>query len=126
MSITILLADDTEFMRTAIRRLLETDSEIDIVGEVADFDQTVEAMAILKPEVVIMDLHMPEESGITPELVRAAFASSESRLLAISIWDDEDSKVLAVKYGSPILLAKRNLVTELIPAIKRSASYPPE
>lgn len=119
MPITVLLADDTEFMRKAIRRLLESEPEIEIVGEVADFAEAVKIMAMVKPQLVVMDLHLPRTSRVSSAAVRAAFASGESQLLAISIWNDEDSKALAVEYGSTILLEKRSLVTELIPAIKR-------
>lgn len=119
MPITLLLADDTEFMRKGIRRLLESDSEIEIVGEAASFDQTVKMIAALKPQVVVMDLHMPSVSGITPAALKSCLASSGSQLLAISIWDDEDSKALAMTFGSVTLLDKRDLSTELIPAIRR-------
>lgn len=118
-SITVLLADDTEFMRKAIRRLLESEPGIEVVGEVGDFAQAVKMMAMVKPRLVVMDLYLPRTSHVSPAVVRAAFASIEAQLLAISIWNDEDSKALAVEYGSAILLEKRSLVTELIPTIKR-------
>ena len=118
MPITVLLADDTEIMRMAVRRLLESEPGIEIVGEAADFDQAIKLLTNLRPQVVVMDLSMPAAFGASPSAVKSSFAASASRLLLISIWDDEDSKALAVFYGSEILLDKRNLGNELIPTIR--------
>jgi DNA-binding NarL/FixJ family response regulator len=120
MTITVLLADDAPVIRKAIRRLLESEPEIEIVGETSDFAQTIKMTTDLKPQIVVMDLHMPNEPRVTPSDVRISFASSASQLLAISIWDDEDSKALAKTYGAVAFLDKTTLGTNLIPAIKRS------
>lgn len=120
MPITVLLADDAAVMRKAIRRVLESEPEIEIIGETADFAQTIKMTADLKPQVVVMDLHMPDAFRVTPSDVKASFESSASQLLAISIWDDEDSKALAKTYGAVAFLDKTTLGTDLIPAIKRS------
>lgn len=122
MPITVLLADDTEIMRKAIRRVLESEPEIEIVGETANFDQTIKLLTDLRPQVVVMDLSMPAAFGVSPEAVKISFAASTTRLLLISIWDDDDSKTLAAFYGSSSLLDKRDLGTELAPAIKREVA----
>jgi DNA-binding NarL/FixJ family response regulator len=119
MPITVLLADDAAVMRQAIRRVLESEPGIEIIGETADFAQTIKMATDLKPQVVVMDLHMPNASRVTPSDVKASFASSASQLLAISIWDDEGSQALAKTYGAVAFLDKVNLGTDLIPAIKR-------
>ena len=119
MPITVLLADDTEIMRIAVRRLLESEPGIEIVGEATNFDQTMKLLADVRPQVVVMDLSMPAAFGASPAAIKSSFAARASRLLLISIWDDEDSKALAAAYGSEILLDKRNLGNELIPTIKR-------
>lgn len=119
MPITVLLADDTEIMRKAVRRLLESEPGIEIIGEAADFDQTIKLLTDLRPQVVVMDLSLPAAFGASPSTVKSSFAGSASSLLLISIWHDQDAKALAAFYGSAILLDKRNLGNELIPAIKR-------
>src|SRR5258708_3919659 len=120
MSITVLLADDTSLVRKAIRRMLECEPEIEIVGEAADFAETIKMTLDLRPQVVVMDLHMPNSPRVSPSELKASLASCASRLLAISIWNDEDTKILAISYGAVTLLDKPNLATELIPAIKRA------
>ena len=124
MPITVLLADDADVMRRAIRRVLESEPGIEIIGETADFAQTVKMATDLKPQVVVMDLHMPDATRVAPSDVKASFASSASQLLAISIWDDEDSQALAKAYGAVAFLDKVKLGTELIPTIRRSLYRP--
>ena len=120
MTISVLLADDSAVMRKAIRRVLESEPGIEIIGETTDFAQTIKMARDLKPQVVVMDLHMPDASRVPPSDVKASFASSASQLLAISIWDDQDSQALAKSYGAVAFLDKVKLGTDLIPAIKRS------
>jgi len=70
MPITVLLADDAAIMRRAIRNVLESDPEIKIVGETADFARTIQMAADLKPQVVVMDLHMPDATSVTRQRLR--------------------------------------------------------
>lgn len=119
MSIKVLLADDSDVVRRAIARLLEEDPEIELVGEAGDFAQTIQMTNDLKPEVVVMDLHMKDEGRISPVDVRSRLDPSASRILAISIWNDAESRALAESVGATTLLDKMDLVNELIPTIKQ-------
>ena len=67
MLITVLLADDKEAVRNSIRMLLESDPEIRTVGEAANFQQTLRSATDLKPQIVVMDLHMPDDSSAEAE-----------------------------------------------------------
>lgn len=116
-SIKILLADDSEIVRRGIRQLLAAQTEIEIVGEAADFAQTIRMTRDLNPQVVILDLHMPDENEIRPQEVRS-LVSLGSQLLAISIWNEEESKALAESLGAAVLLDKMNLANTLIPTIR--------
>jgi DNA-binding NarL/FixJ family response regulator len=120
MPIRVLLADDTEFMRRAISRLLETRPELEVVGEADDFAQTIQLANDLKPQVIVMDLHMPDEARFTPQEVESLL-NHGSQLLAISIWNNEDAKALAESFGAVKLLDKMSLSKELIPAILQVA-----
>ena len=122
--ITLLLADDTEMMRMAIQRLLEDDPEIEVVGEAADFTQTIKMTLELKPQIVVLDVHMPNYGSLTPLEIRSSFAPCAAHLLAISIWDDTDTKTLAASFGAVLLLDKAKLGTELVPTIKRLLATP--
>src|ERR1700681_1730460 len=95
MPISVLLADDSEFVRRSIRRLLETHPEIELVGEAADFAQTIQIANELKPQFIVMDLHMPDETKIPASEVKSQLNSGASRILAVSIWQDENAHALA-------------------------------
>ena len=103
-------------MRQAIRRLLDAQPGIELVGEAADFAQTIQMANDLKPQVIVMDLHMPNDSNLTPLEVQSRLHHS-SRLLAISIWNDGQTKALAESYGAASLLDKMELGKKLIPTI---------
>jgi DNA-binding NarL/FixJ family response regulator len=116
--IKVLLADDTQIVRQAIRRLLDAQPEIELVGEAADFAQTIQMANDLKPQVIVMDLHMPNDTNLTPLDVQSRLHQS-SRLLAISIWNDEETRALAKRFGAAALLDKTDLGKKLIPAIRQ-------
>ena len=118
MPVKVLIADDAEEMRKAIRRVLENEREIQIVGEAANRAETIQLVEKLKPHVVVMDLRMPNDTRITPAVVKAHLSLHGARLLAISFADDEESKASAKEFGALRLLDKMNLGSELISAIK--------
>ncbi len=125
MAITVLVADDKEVVLSSIRLLLGSDPEIRIVGEAANFRQTFQSATELKPQVVVMDLHMPDDSSVSPQEIKSLLNTLGSRLIAMSFWNDEDTQALAQSLGAVILLDKMLLVSELIPAIKRATRKQP-
>jgi DNA-binding NarL/FixJ family response regulator len=120
-SIPILVADDSEVVRKAIRQLLSADNAIAIVGEAANFAQTIQMASDLKPRVIVVDLHMPDEKVVTPQEVKSRL-SHDFHVLAISVWNDEASKELAESLGAAAFLDKMNLAGTLIPAIMQWAA----
>lgn len=116
MAIKVLLAEDSESVRRGIRRVLSSQDGIEIVGESADFSQTIRLADELQPDLIVMDLHMSDETKIVPRDFRSCL-NHGSKLLAISIWNDEPSKQLAESFGAAVLLDKMGLVETLIPAI---------
>jgi DNA-binding NarL/FixJ family response regulator len=115
-SITILLADDSEIVRRVIRQLLATQNEFEIIGEAADFAETIRMTSDLNPEVVILDLHMPDDKDISPEKLKL-YLNHDQQVLAISIWNDDENKKLAASLGAAVLLDKMDLATTLVPTI---------
>lgn len=122
MSIRVLLADDAEILRRAIRNLLNADSEIQVVGEAANCGHATQMIRDLKPQIVVMDVDMFRKSDLTPSHVRARLEAVPSQLLAISFANDEDTATLTDSFGAVVLLDKMDLAMELIPAIKRYAN----
>jgi two-component system response regulator DesR len=120
MKISVLLADDSPIILKVIAHLLKGDPEIEVVAECVSFAQTMEVTSKLHPQVIVLDVHMRDELTVTPSHVK--FGLIGSRLLAISIWKDEETKALAETIGAVTLLDKADLATKLIPAIKHYAS----
>jgi DNA-binding NarL/FixJ family response regulator len=118
--IKVLLADDNEVVRGAIRRLLGQEAGIELVGEATTFGQTIQMANDLKPQVVVLDLHMKDEEALTPEDVKRGLDGRETRIVAISVWNDEETKALAESSGAFALVDKMMLASELIPIIGES------
>jgi len=122
MCIKVLLADDTAVVRKAIRTLLGHEPEIELVGEAQNFAETVSMTRKFKSQVVILDLHMPDNANLTPMNVSEGLGAYAARVLAISVWNDENTRALARSYGATELLDKMRLGQELIPALMKLGS----
>ena len=119
MSIKVLLVDGSDVMRSAIRQLLKKELGIEVIGTATSFAETIALTAALKPDVLLMDPHMPDEREYTPALVKSQILLHTKCVVAISLWNDDDTKTLAQSFGAHVLLDKMNLYSELIPAIKQ-------
>jgi len=116
MRIRVLLADDSDMAREAMRKVIAGEPRIEIVGDVANFAQTVQAIAELEPAVLLLDLHLAEKRAFTPALVKSQLACVH-HILAVSFSSDAEARDLAQSYGAKSLLDKMRLFNELVPAI---------
>ena len=119
MSIKVLLVDGSDVMRSAIRQLLKNELAIEVIGTAASFAEALVLTAALKPDVLLMDPHMPDEREYTPKLVKSQILLHTKCIVAISLWSDDDTKTLAQAFGAHVLLDKMDLYSELIPAIRQ-------
>ncbi len=122
MAIKVLLADDSALVRRAIRQILSDEPQIALIGEATDFAQTIEMIHELQPHLVVLDLHMSDDRRISPPEFKTRVSSASTRVLAISVWNDDESRALAESFGAARLLDKVNLGTHLIPTIFQLAS----
>jgi DNA-binding NarL/FixJ family response regulator len=116
-TVKILIADDSEVVRRGIRHVLSGQTEMTIVGEAANYAQTIQMACDLEPHVVVLDLHMPDETNFPPPEVKSLLYGG-SQILAISVWDDEYSRELAEGIGAATFLDTMNLAKTLIPTIQ--------
>jgi DNA-binding NarL/FixJ family response regulator len=119
MSIKLLLVDGSDVMRSAIRQLLKKELGIEVVGTANSLAETMALTAALKPDVLLMDPHMPDEREYKPAFVKSQILLHTKCIVAISLWNDADTRALAETFGAHVLLDKMNLYPELIPAIKQ-------
>jgi DNA-binding NarL/FixJ family response regulator len=118
MKIKVVLADDSDVMRAAIACVLKEDPSIEVVGEASSFAETIQMIGDFRPDIVLLDLHLPEKWQFTPEFVRSQLKSVK-HILALSFSNDEEANILAESYGVAVLLDKMKLYNELLPAISR-------
>jgi CheY-like chemotaxis protein len=89
MPIRLVLADDSDVMRPAIVRLLKDEPRIELVGEATSFAETLQLAAGLKPDVLLLDLHMRDEREYPPELVKSQILLHTKCIVAISLYNDD-------------------------------------
>ena len=120
MGIKVLLADDQGFVRQAVRKFLASYPEIEIVGEASSFAQIVQMTFDLTPQVIVLDVHMKDESS--PADIKPRLNNGGSRIVAMSFWNNRETRGLAESLGAAAFLDKTNLVASLVPTIRRVAS----
>lgn len=117
---TILLVDDHQIMRDGLRALLEASGEFQVVGEAETGGQAVAAAARTRPHLVVMDLSLPGMDGIeaTVELLRE---SPQSKVVILSMYDDEASVVQAMRSGARGFVIKKASQADLLAALRTVA-----
>jgi DNA-binding NarL/FixJ family response regulator len=93
LSTKILLADDSHVMRAAIARLLKEEPGIELVGEAPTFAEMIKWTATLNPDILLLDLYMPDEHEWPPGFVKAQVAQHKPCIIAISVSIDEKARV---------------------------------
>jgi DNA-binding NarL/FixJ family response regulator len=112
----VLVADDDDLMRAGLVELLSGEREIEIVGQAKTGREAVERARRLRPNVVLMDVRMPDLNGIeaTRELTRA---SPDARILILTTFEQDDYIFGALRAGASGFLLKRTRPEELIAAV---------
>jgi DNA-binding NarL/FixJ family response regulator len=120
VSIRVLLADDHRMLREGLRRSL-TDEGFDVVGEADNGEQAVRLVGELSPDVVLMDVSMPEMDGVeATRLIREA--GGTSRVLMLTMHADKDVLADAIRAGASGYLVKDCSTEEVAEAIRMAAN----
>lgn len=115
--IRVLIADDHAPFREGLRALLRSEADIETVGEAATGREAIVRVTDLQPDVVLMDLHMPDGNGI--EATHAILASSPHvSILVLTMFEDDDSVFAALQAGARGYLLKGALKAEILRAIR--------
>ena len=114
MSIRVVIADDQELVRTGFRKILESETDIDVVGEAADGSEAVEEALLRRPDVVLMDIRMPKLDGLEASRRLAGTV----RVLILTTFDLNEYVYEALRAGASGFLLKDAPADELIRAIR--------
>ncbi len=117
----VLIADDDHLMRAGLVELLTADPDIEIAGQASTGREAVEQTRRLAPDVVLMDVRMPDLDGIaaTRELARTA---PEARVLILTTFEEDDYVFGALRAGASGFLLKRTRPEDLIAAVHTIAA----
>lgn len=121
MTIRLVVADDHKIVREGLRSLLEREPGIDVAAEADNGREAMKLAVELKPDVVLMDLSMPDMNGIEATR-RIAETSGGSRVLALSMHSDKRFVVEALAAGAKGYLLKDCASEELVGAIRTVAA----
>jgi DNA-binding NarL/FixJ family response regulator len=112
----VVIVDDHELFRAGVRT--ELDGMVDVVGEAAAVDEAVERIRAERPDVVLLDVHMPGGGG--PEVIRrVAPALPSVRFLALSVSDDPEDVIAVIRAGARGYVTKTVSADELAEAVRR-------
>ena len=117
-AIRVLVVDDHSIVREGIRAVLATEPDIEVVGEACDGEEAITEAARLRPEVIVMDLVMPEVDGIAA-IQRILADQPEARILVLTSFDTEDKIFPAIRAGALGYTLKNSGPAELVRAIRR-------
>lgn len=121
MTIRLLLVDDHAVVRSGLRMLLATEEDFEIIGEAETAAEALALATELRPDVILMDIGLPDKSGIhATEDIKAQLP--EIAIIALTIHEDEEYFFKMLEAGASGYVPKRAAPEELITAIRTAAN----
>jgi two-component system response regulator NreC len=117
--VKVLVVDDHAVVRQGITMVLETDPELDVVGEASSGEEAIQLVRELRPNVVVMDIGMPGLSGFEATR-RIRESNPEVQVLALTVHDSEAYVFQMLQAGATGYVVKRAPAEEVIQAVKRT------
>jgi DNA-binding NarL/FixJ family response regulator len=120
-SVRVLIVDDDDLMRAGLKSVLTSDESVEVVGEAADGRAAVQRTRALDPDIVLMDVRMPNLDGIaaTSEVLAV---SPDVKVVILTTFEQDDYVFGALQAGASGFLLKRTAAEELISAIHTIAA----
>lgn len=115
--VTVVLADDHVVVRSGLRLLLESEPELAVVGEAGDVGAALEAVDRLRPQVLLLDLHMPGEPSL-PAIATLADEHPRTRVIVLTAQRDPSFAAEALRLGAAGYLPKEAAEGSLLEAIR--------
>lgn len=119
-NIRLLIADDHPVVRAGLEGMLSRQPDFEVVGEAANGREAVESVRLLRPDVVLMDLRMPEMEGVAA-IEKIQSHHPETRVLVLTTYDSDADILRAVEAGATGYLLKDSPREELYEAVRATA-----
>ncbi len=120
MTVRVAVVDDQELVRTGFRMILETEDDIEVIGEAADGRAGLELVRVMKPDVVLMDVRMPVMDGV--EATRRLESNEHTRVIIVTTFDLDEYVFAALRHGASGFLLKDTPADQLVAAVRVVAS----
>ena len=120
--IRVLIADDQALLRGGFRVILESEADIEVVGEAEDGRQAAELAEHLQPDVILMDVRMPGTDGIEATKRLLARTGTRARVLMLTTFDHDEYLYEAIRAGASGFLLKNVSPADLVHAVRATNS----
>ncbi|AWI28063.1 response regulator [Streptomyces tirandamycinicus] len=123
MTIRVLLADDQALLRSAFRVLVDSEPDMEVVGEAADGAEAVELARSARPDVVLMDIRMPGTDGLAAtRMISADPALAEVRVVMLTTFEADEYVVQSLRAGASGFLGKGAEPGDMLNAVRIAAA----
>jgi two-component system nitrate/nitrite response regulator NarL len=116
--VRILVADDHAIFRDGLRKLLEGAEDVQIIGEASNGNECVKMLARLKPDILLLDLRMPEKDGLGV-LEEINFDTVQTRVIVLTAAEDDRDVVRAMRLGARGVVLKQSASDLLLKSIRK-------
>jgi DNA-binding NarL/FixJ family response regulator len=123
--VRVLLVDDDPLVRTGLRLLLGGTGDIEIAGEVGDGSEVADAVARLRPDVVLMDIRMPVLDGIDATRAITSRTGHTPAVIVLTTFDTDANVLEALRAGAAGFLLKHTPPEQIVAAVRRAAAGEP-
>jgi DNA-binding NarL/FixJ family response regulator len=123
VTVRVLVVDDQELVRAGFRMIVDAQEDLEVVGEASDGRQAVEQARRLRPDVVLMDIRMPEMDGVAATShILSAGSDGAPRVLVLTTFDLDEYVIAALRAGASGFLLKDVRPEDLVAGIRAVAT----
>ena len=122
MPLRVLIADDQAMVRAGFRMILDAEPDMEVVGEVKDGEEALDAARRVRPDVVVMDIRMPRLDGVAATRRLLEAPGSRPRVVIVTTFDDDENLYEALRAGAAGFLLKNAPPEQLIEAVRTVAA----
>jgi len=120
VTLSLLIVDDDALVRAGLRAVLGSEPDFEVIGEAGDGKEAIERAAELSPDLVLMDIRMPEMDGL--EATRTIVADGGPRVLILTTFELDEYVYEAMRVGASGFMLKRSSPEDLVTAVRIAAS----